>query len=774
MKELEKTEEKLKEVLAILRERTSYLNNLERERQQALRFKELEKKVKSLKASIISCDLAKKKKDVERVELEIIKKNKEIEKIKSAINGIRTNVSNHELKINSINSTMQKSAGIEQEKLNQEIANIRAELAGLNVKIENYEEKLSETAKERVELERIVRENEISIKELQKESPSQSKKDRDIESKKKELEKIEDLRKKFYSAKSEFKSLRERLDDKNILLQTYVNESEVLLKQIAQIHGELFDKKSDSMKLNAMKISFEEKKELFEELKNKEAELGKISYTNEYEIERQEKLKEKISKMDVCPICKSKITKEHVKSIEHETNSEINALKKEIENSDRKLNEITNKKEILKQDIAQLTLEIQKRELDIVKLSNMEEKKEQIKALQEKTEVVRKEIAELEKSRKNLEKTVDENSNIEQTYERVNVEIREISLRSKETIDSEVSFKQREFERAKISLKQLVRNEDELNEELLENKKNFEEKEEILQNKKEQEEELSKKYRKLISEKDELQKKVREEEYNLMEKQNMIHIVEQEINNTSIEKARLNAEVENLETDMIDFSDSEILQGSRESLIQRLEQAKETLSKIGSVNLLSLEVYDSVKKEYDSVKEKAEIIEREKEGILRIVHEIDTKKKKTFLKTLESLNEIFSRNFANLSSKGMVSLELEDKKEPFNGGVNIIVKTGHGKYFDVTSLSGGEQTLVALSLIFAIQEFKPYAFYILDEIDAALDKRNSERLAELLKKYMQKGQYIVITHNDEIITNATNLYGVSMHEGISKVISLKV
>ena len=122
----------------------------------------------------------------------------------------------------------------------------------------------------------------------------------------------------------------------------------------------------------------------------------------------------------------------------------------------------------------------------------------------------------------------------------------------------------------------------------------------------------------------------------------------------------------------------------------------------------------------------------------------------------------------------MVSLELEDKKEPFNGGVNIIVKTGHGKYFDVTSLSGGEQTLVALSLIFAIQEFKPYAFYILDEIDAALDKRNSERLAELLKKYMQKGQYIVITHNDEIITNATNLYGVSMHEGISKVISLKV
>ena len=102
-------------------------------------------------------------------------------------------------------------------------------------------------------------------------------------------------------------------------------------------------------------------------------------------------------------------------------------------------------------------------------------------------------------------------------------------------------------------------------------------------------------------------------------------------------------------------------------------------------------------------------------------------------------------------------MELENQKEPFEGGVGILVKTGHGKYFDVTSLSGGEQTMVALSLIFAIQELNPYCFYILDEIDAALDKRNSERLGGLLRKYMQKGQYIVITHNDEVITNATKL-----------------
>ena len=82
---------------------------------------------------------------------------------------------------------------------------------------------------------------------------------------------------------------------------------------------------------------------------------------------------------------------------------------------------------------------------------------------------------------------------------------------------------------------------------------------------------------------------------------------------------------------------------------------------------------------------------------------------------------------------------------------------------------------MALSLIFSIQEFKPYCFYIFDEIDAALDRRNSEKLAYLLKKYMKHGQYLIITHNDSIISESTNiLYGVSMQEGISKILSLEI
>jgi chromosome segregation protein len=159
---------------------------------------------------------------------------------------------------------------------------------------------------------------------------------------------------------------------------------------------------------------------------------------------------------------------------------------------------------------------------------------------------------------------------------------------------------------------------------------------------------------------------------------------------------------------------------------------------------------------------------------MKIIEEIDTKKRRAFKRTLKDINDLFSRNFSQLSTKGEATLEPENKEDVFQGGLDILIRVGKGKYFDVTSLSGGEQTLIALSLIFAIQEYRPYCFYIFDEIDAALDKRNSERLASLLKKHMKAGQYLIITHNDALISEATTIYGVSMQEGISKVLSLQV
>ena len=774
LSELDKTEEKLKDVLAILRERTIYLNNLERERQQALKFKKLEADVRTYKASIIYAEITHKKKISEEVNSKIANKNKEIEKEKKLILDIRTEIENIEAKISSINSTIQKSTGLEQERLNQEISNIRAELAGMNVKFESHEKKSTSLSKDKQEFQKLIRDLELEIRELQKGAPSVIKNQKDVENKKQELEKAEEQRKKFYTIKSELKSLKERIQDKKNTLNSYTNESDFLIKQIKSNFQELFDAKITSDKIDALKSSVAEKKNLIEILLKKEIVLEKISATNEYEIDKQKKIIEKISKMDVCPLCKSTITKEHIDSIHGDIHQKVESLKKEIEDSDKELNEIYKKKNMLNQEIEQITSEISKGNSDLIKLSSINEKQAQIKSLQEKIDYLKGELSELLKREKNLENSFDENSNIEQKYETLRMEVQEISMRNKENIDSEISFKIKEFERLKISLKQTIREEEDLNSEFELVKKEIREREILLEKKKKQEEELVEKFRKMISERDALQKKIRDNEIEISKNQNISYNLEQEMNNLKIDSARVNAEIENFETEMLDFPNVEIIRTNKESLSEKLSRAQELLSQIGSVNLRSLEVYDSIKKEYDSIKEKVEIISKEKEGIMKIVHEIDIKKKKTFMNTINALNEIFSANFSQLSQKGQVSLDLEDPKEPFNGGVNITVKMGHGKYFDVKSLSGGEQTLVALSLIFAIQELKPYYFYIFDEIDAALDKRNSERLGDLLKKYMKKGQYIVITHNDEVMANSTNLYGISMSEGISKIISLRI
>lgn len=780
LKELDKTEEKLKEVSAILRERTSYLENLEKERQQALRFKKLESDVKIYKKSIINSDLFHNKKDMEKIESEISSKLKIIEKIKKESLDIRLIIENLESKILGIDKTIRESTGMEQEKLNQEIANIRAELAGLNVRMENFKNKQSIINNQKKEFKASIEELESLISELKKSSkgPSGGKKelkDKEIELKKKELEILEEQRKKFYISKSELKSIKERIDDKKSILQNYNSESEFLVRQMKSLHDELFDKNTSGEKVNSLKLSLNQKREFLENLNKKEIELEKISSISENEIDKEKSLIDKISKMDICPVCKNKITESHVHGINKDSNSKINELNSKIENSDKELAEIHSKRALLKQEISGLELEISKRESDLIKLSNMEDKKKQIKDLQEKLQKAQAELDELEKLRKKLDTSFESNMNIEQKYETARIEFEEISTRNDKDIDSEVSFKQRELERLRISLKQVLREEEDLNSEVVVLSKNLSEKEKLLHQKKSQEEELSKKFQKLLSEKDVIQKNIRDKETEFSNKKNSSYNVEQEINNLKIDKARVGATIDNLEAEILEFdSELPIVKLKREALTERLARTQEMLTKIGSINLRSLEVYDSVKKEYDSISEKSEIIVKEKEGILKIIHEIDVKKKKAFLRTLEEVNEIFSRNFAQISTKGQVSLELENKKEPFEGGVNIIVKTGHGKYFDVKSLSGGEQTMVALSLIFAIQELKPYCFYVLDEIDAALDKRNSERLAGLLKKYMQQGQYIVITHNDEVISNATNLYGVSMHDGISKIISLKV
>jgi len=776
LRELEKTNEKLKQINAVLRERTNYLKNLENEREQALRFKKLEKTVVRCKASIINRNILERQKQLNEVLKNIDLKDKQIEKKQVQIDKVNEEIESLNKKADDISKTIQRSAGVEQDSLNKEITELKQEIAGLGARKENFENQLIELDRRKQTLEQSIKTSEQEIQEMTKQKGKNKK--QELEKKKAQLEEIEDLKRRYFLNKSNLSSFNSQVEDKKRQIQNLKSELNFIIEQIEETEKQVKIKEpleQHKQSLINLKNSLQKDKSFLLEKEKSLIEKEKISAVEIQQIKEAEKIKLKVSKIDTCPLCQTKMTKEHIGHVIEKSNSKISNSKKIIRDCEEKIKEIEFRIEKLKQKIASQELEIGDREISIIKIQLINEKKLQLKNKNKQVKVVESELSGLEDKKSVLEKKVSGSKISEEQYETLKLEINELQRTEERNLGVEITSKQRELDRIKLAIKQNVRDKEEISEELSEISESLDEKQDIADEKEEQAEELKRTYQKMFEEKNSIQDRVRSFESELLKQQNEKRLVEGEINNLNIEKAQISARVDTLKEEIKEFSEIEFLNLPIDKLKHKLESSENILARIGSVNLRALEVYDDIKAEYDKIKDKVEQLEKEKDEILNVIAQIDRKKKKTFMNTLKHINELFSRNFSQLSEKGIVTLEPQDKKEIFNAGLDVIVKVGAGKYFDITSLSGGEQCLVALSLIFAIQELNPYCFYIFDEIDAALDKRNSEKLAYLLKKHMKQGQYLIITHNDSIISESSNiLYGVSMQEGVSKVLSLEI
>ncbi len=284
------------------------------------------------------------------------------------------------------------------------------------------------------------------------------------------------------------------------------------------------------------------------------------------------------------------------------------------------------------------------------------------------------------------------------------------------------------------------------------------------------------KYKELFKTRNGLAERVRELD---VEKAGLIERVRQNeltMNSFSLDKATAKAQLAGLEEEFSQYKDMELLPvKSMTEVKKEIDKFEALMATFGAVNLKSLEIYDQVEHEYNRLLEKREKLLKEKEDVEKMMAEIEAKKKDLFMQSFNKLNQNFRDFFGKLSTKGDAYLILENEENPFAGGVEIKVRISGNKFLDLRGLSGGEKALTALALIFAIQEFEPATFYIMDEVDAALDKQNSEKLAKLIANYSQKAQYIVVSHNDYIIQEGDTLFGVSMAEnGISKLVSLRV
>jgi chromosome segregation protein len=259
-------------------------------------------------------------------------------------------------------------------------------------------------------------------------------------------------------------------------------------------------------------------------------------------------------------------------------------------------------------------------------------------------------------------------------------------------------------------------------------------------------------------------------------KSGSIREVENKSNAFALENAKTKAELAGLEEEYKPYMGLELFETKKDETIKReISEFEKMMQDLGAVNMKALDIYEEVEKSYHELMGKKSSLQKEREDVLVMINEIDSKKQELFIKTFDVLNEHFKTIFGRLSTKGDAFLELENPQQPFEGGTTIKVRLIGKKFLDIRSLSGGEKTLTALAFIFSVQEHAPASFYILDEVDAALDKRNSEKLAELVKAYSSRAQYVMISHNDNVITSADNLYGISMNkDGTSKVTTLKI
>ncbi len=218
---------------------------------------------------------------------------------------------------------------------------------------------------------------------------------------------------------------------------------------------------------------------------------------------------------------------------------------------------------------------------------------------------------------------------------------------------------------------------------------------------------------------------------------------------------------------------SEPVEGSVNALQARLRELESQLSSFGPVNMRAIEEYEAYLSEFQAFKERVQTLEREKKEIETLIADIERKKRERFLSTMEAVSAELNRRFVQLFGGGEAGLSLEDP-EDLSSGLLVRARPPGKEPKLLDALSGGEKTLVAIAFILALSAGKPAPFYLFDEVDAALDKPNSERLAGLLKEIAREAQVIVISHNEELIRHADRVYGVTMRGGSSHVVAVEL
>lgn len=499
-----------------------------------------------------------------------------------------------------------------------------------------------------------------------------------------------------------------------------------------------------------------------------------------------------------------------------ELEKNIAAQKKEIEELKQRNLDIRTAKDLLTEDLEQLRGDLQKAlilkntaQMNVSRAKEQKEESESVfSGLQAESVQIEQQIAEIHEKKEQIAQQIEQAATREKEIEQANAAFQEIldeqiyveegAAKNVSEIQLEEANIRQKTEFAIENLERIQRESERFAEEIEKVKADAELSEEDAKKKQADIEEIEKTilasddtYASLVKELKESQQQKEEmntEYKGFFEKREE---VSRQMNELDKEIFRLNQQREKLEEALesqqnymweeyeLTFNNAKALRNEEYDNLTEMKksitQIKEDIRKLGDVNVNAIEEYKEVSERYGFLKGQHDDLIEAEQTLLGIIEDLDTGMKRQFAEKFADIQREFDKAFKELFGGGKGTLELVEEEELLESGIRIIAQPPGKKLQNMMQLSGGEKSLTAIALLFAIQNLKPSPFCLLDEIEAALDDNNVARFAKYLHKLTKNTQFIIITHRRGTMAAADRLYGITMQEkGVSTLVSVNL
>ncbi|MFY0600659.1 MAG: chromosome segregation protein SMC [Cyclobacteriaceae bacterium] len=450
--------------------------------------------------------------------------------------------------------------------------------------------------------------------------------------------------------------------------------------------------------------------------------------------------------------------------------NQVNETYVSLKTKQEQFNEMLSSNETKREDIEDRISDLSE-ELESLR-PQQKENNELLESLQEQVEIHKTELEELNELLSQKSTAYNEgNVLFHRQQNKVNSITQEISYKEEAASSSEARIQrnQTDLQRATGDLNELVKKSEESDDDLI---SMYEEKEAIEKGVNESEKEYYQ-VRGIIDEEDKLVREIQRMREStdqvLMQWQEKLNETKLKLNSV---KERLSVEF-NVDLNQVEiFDDEEELSKSEEELRQSVEKLKSKIDNIGPINPMAMEAYEEIKERHDFIGEQKEDLIKAKESLLATIGEIDEVARTTFLEAFNKIRDNFIKVFRTLfTEEDDCELKLSDPDNPLESSIEIMAKPKGKRPLTINQLSGGEKTLTATSLLFAIYLIKPAPFCIFDEVDAPLDDANIDKFNEIIRKFSKESQFIIVTHNKRTMASTDIVYGITMIEqGVSRVV----